>query len=209
MTELLLIRHGLPVDGSLEPSLGDEGQKQAERMAAWLATQAIDGIATSPLLRARQTAAPAEALLGIDAVVVPDLREWVRDGPPPLYHALENIPAADPRSMALAEGRFEDFVPPFDWDAFRQQAASALDEICRRWPGGRVAAFSHGGTINTLLAGVLGTQDLFWFIPGYTSVSRVERLASGRTVIRSVNEQPGPPAAPLRVAAAAAAQMSR
>ncbi len=49
-------------------------------------------------------------------------------------------------------------------------------------------AVSHGGIINAILAGVIGTPDLFWFNPGYTSVSRVEKLRSGRVVVHSANE---------------------
>jgi len=55
-------------------------------------------------------------------------------------------------------------------------------------PAGRVAAVCHGGILNAMLGGILGIDHVFWFSPGYTSVSRLARFASGRTVVRSINE---------------------
>ena len=94
----------------------------------------------------------------------------------------------DPRAIALAEGRYDDFVPSLDRDAFRARVARALDEVFDRWPVGRVAAVCHGGMLNAAIGGVLGIPGLFWCNPGYTSVSRLRRLPSGRTVVVSVNE---------------------
>jgi probable phosphoglycerate mutase len=190
VTEVLLVRHALPTHADRpghQPGLAAEGRRQADALAGWLAGP-IDGLAASPLARARATAAPLASRLGLDVHVIDDLREWERDGGSPAYTPLEDMAADDPRALALAQGRYADFVPPFDRDAFRRQARSALDAICERWPTGRVVAFSHAGLINTLLAGVLGMDDIFWFLADYTSVSRVERLSSGRTVVRSVNE---------------------
>lgn len=190
MTEVLLVRHALPThaDGpGHQPGLSAEGRRQADALAAGLAGP-IDALAASPLARARETAAPLATRLGLDVEIVDDLREWERDGGSPAYRPLEDMAADDPRAIALAEGRYADFVPPFDRDAFRRQARAALDAICERWPTGRVVAVSHAGLINTLLAGVLGMDDIFWFMADYTSVSRLERLASGRTVVRSINE---------------------
>lgn len=190
MTEVLLVRHALPTHADRpghQPGLSVEGRRQADVLAAWL-TGPIDGVAASPLRRARETAAPLARRLGLEVHTVDDLREWVRDGGSPAYTPLEDMPADDPRAIALAEGRYADFVPPFDRAAFRQQARSALDAICKRWPTGRVVAVSHAGLINTLIAGVLGMGDVFWFLADYTSVSRVQRLASGRTVVHSLNE---------------------
>ncbi|MBE4733385.1 MULTISPECIES: histidine phosphatase family protein [Streptomyces] len=187
MTELLLIRHGLPLAGVYDPGLSPEGIAQAERLAAWLRAEDIDGLYTSPFRRARETVAPLERLTGMTATVLDDLREWDTDVSHP-YTPPEQIGADDPRAAALAEGRYEDFVPELDWDAFRARAARAMDTILDAHPGGRVAAVCHGGITNTYLATLLGLPRMFWFHPGYTSICRVRRLPGGRIVPHSVNE---------------------
>ncbi|MER5428567.1 histidine phosphatase family protein [Streptomyces sp. NPDC002588] len=187
MTELLLIRHGLPLAGVFDPGLSPEGTAQAERLAVWLGHEGLDALYSSPLRRARETTAPLERLTGMTAAVLDDLREWDTDVSQP-YTPPEQIGTDDPRAAALAEGRFEDFVPDLDWDAFRARAARAMDTILDAHPGGRVAAVCHGGITNTYLATVLGLPRMFWFHPGYTSVSRVRRMPGGRIVLHSVNE---------------------
>lgn len=187
MTELLLIRHGLPMGGVFDPGLSPEGTAQAERLAAWLAHEDVDALYASPFRRARETAAPLERRTGMTATVLDDLREWDTDVSQP-YTPPEQIGSADPRGEALAEGRYEDFVPDLDWDAFRERAVRAMDGILDAHPVGRVAVVCHGGITNTYLATVLGLPTMFWFHPGYTSVSRVRRMPGGRIVLHSVNE---------------------
>ncbi|MCP2242363.1 histidine phosphatase family protein [Lentzea aerocolonigenes] len=187
MTELLLIRHGLPLAGVYDPGLSPEGTAQAERLAAWLVHEDIDALYTSPFRRARETVAPLERLTDMTATVLDDLREWDTDVSHP-YTPPEQINADDPKAAALAEGRYEDFVPDLDWDAFRARAVRAMNTILDTHSGGQVAAVCHGGITNTCLATVLGLPTMFWFHPGYTSVCRVRRLPGGRIVLHSVNE---------------------
>lgn len=187
MTELLLIRHGLPRAGEYDPGLSPQGTAQAERLAAWLAHEGLDALYTSPFQRARETAAPVERLTGLTATVLDDLREWDTDVTHP-YTPPEQIRADDPRSLALSEGRYEDFVPDLDWNAFRARARLGMQTILDAHPGQRVAVVCHGGITNTYLATVLGLPRMFWFHPDYTSVSRVRRMPGGRIVLHSVNE---------------------
>ncbi|WP_371673230.1 histidine phosphatase family protein [Streptomyces sp. NBC_00289] len=187
MTELLLVRHGLPLGGVFDPGLSPEGVVQAELLAPWLAHEGIDALYSSPLRRARETVAPLERLTGMTATVLEDLREWDTDVSQP-YTPPEQIRADDPRSVAMAEGRYEDFVPDLDWDAFRARAVGAMNTMLDAHPGRRIAAVCHGGITNTYLATVLGIPRMFWFHPGYTSISRVRRMPGGRLVLHSVNE---------------------
>ncbi len=75
--QLLLIRHGLPVrvehdDGTAaDPPLSDAGVDQAARLARWLAAESIDHIVASPLLRARETAAPLASDKGLEVEIEP------------------------------------------------------------------------------------------------------------------------------------------
>ena len=189
MTELLLIRHALPVSGVEAPGLSEEGIEQARRLGTWLKGADVDVLVASPMRRAVETAQIAAEQMGreIDGIV-DDLREWDTDLPPQAYLPVEAMGPMDPRAIAIAEGRYDDFVPDLDRDAFRARVARALDEVVARWPVGRVAAVCHGGTLNAAIGTVLGVPALFWVNPGYTSVSRLRRLPGGRTVVLSVNE---------------------
>jgi probable phosphoglycerate mutase len=189
VTELLLLRHALPVSGHADPALTDEGRAQAERVAQWLTGTGIDAIVTSPLRRARETAAPIEAALGLTAEVVDDLREWELDDPHQVYDALEDMAADDPRLLAVAEGRYDDFVPELDTVAFQARTVSAIEHVFATHPhSDRVLVSTHGGFISAYLADLIGARQVMWFNADYTGISRVLRLPSGRVVVRSVNE---------------------
>lgn len=189
MTELLLVRHALPVGGVMDPDLSETGVAQAEMLADWLRGERIDAVYTSPYRRALSTAAPVEQRLGLRAQVVEDLREWDQEvSSPQVYTPLEEFDPADPRAIAIAEGRYEDFVPELDLPAFRDRAQRAVDSLFAAHRSGRIVAVSHGGVINAYLAVILESPKLFWFNPGYTSISRVRRTPSGTVVVEAVNE---------------------
>src|SRR5579871_5535577 len=88
-TEVLLIRHGdaLPdaaevvLDGKYDSqSLSALGRRQAQALAERLRDAGIDAIFSSPIPRARQTAAPLAEILELEILEDRDLRE-VRLGP--------------------------------------------------------------------------------------------------------------------------------
>jgi probable phosphoglycerate mutase len=189
MTELLLVRHGMPVSGDTSPGLSEEGAAQACRLGAWLKREDVDALVTSPMRRARETAALLAGEMGreVDAVV-DDLREWDTDLPPAPYTAIEEMGPSSPRARAIAEGRYDDFVPELDREAFRRRVAGCLAELFERWPVGRLVAVGHGGAINAMVGGVLQIPALFWHNPGYTSVTRLRQMPGGRVVVLSVNE---------------------
>lgn len=189
MTELLVIRHGLPTSGELHPGLNEEGREQARRLGAWLRHEPVDLLVTSPMRRARETADLIAA--GTDHPVdevIDDLREWDTDIAAAPYVAVEDLGADSPRGWAMAQGRYDDFVPELDVAAFRGRAAGVLEHLMTVAPGARVAAVCHGGILNAMIGGVLGIPSLFWVNPGYTSVSRLLRMPGGRTVVASVND---------------------
>jgi 2,3-bisphosphoglycerate-dependent phosphoglycerate mutase len=190
ITQLLLVRHGLP-RRERDPGLSEVGHAQAKALATWLHPENIDAIVSSPMPRARETAVPSADELGLAIRTLDDLREWDTDinAGADVYVPVEEFSDDDPRSIALAEGRFEDFVPELDTDAFIRRACAAVDQIIASVPrGSRVLVTCHGGVINTVLGRALGIPQVFWFNPGYTSVSRIESLPNGRIVVRSVNE---------------------
>ncbi|HEX7134961.1 MAG TPA: histidine phosphatase family protein [Iamia sp.] len=187
--ELLLIRHALPVriegaGGPADPPLSAEGHAQAAALAAvW--SGAVDAVWASPLLRARETAAPLAAALGVEVAIDDDLAEMDRDAD--AYIPLEEL-RQDPTAWAEA---VEAWVGPGGEALradFRRRVVAAVDRIVAAHRGQRVAVVCHGGTINAALAEVLGLGQQLFFEPGYTSVSRVLASAAGARQLQSVNE---------------------
>jgi broad specificity phosphatase PhoE len=191
--ELLLIRHAEPVriasgeaDGPADPGLTERGADQARRLAAWLAVDGVDAIMTSPLRRARETAAPLGELLGLEPVVVDGLSEY--DAHSDEYIPIEELrELKDERWQATIEGRWAD-VGGVDPREFQQRVVPAVDDLIARHAGRTVAAFSHGGVVNVYLAHILGIDRLLWFHPEYTSISRVHAARSGPRSVATVNE---------------------
>jgi probable phosphoglycerate mutase len=188
--ELLLIRHALPVrlsrdDGSAaDPQLSSVGRRQVERLAAWLESEHLDAIYTSPLRRARETASPLAAMRGLAPVVEPGVVEF--DHQSSSYVPLEEIKATDyERWRALVDGGLYAGV---DLPAFRRSVSAALERIIAAHPGGRVAVACHGGVINAWTAEVLGVAHLFVFEPAYTGISRFLAAGSGERSVMSLNE---------------------
>ena len=193
MTELILVRHSQPYGGVDDPGLTPWGLQLADRAAAWLAHDSVDVLLASPMRRAQETAAPIAAALKLAVNTFDGLLEWEAIPKRPIYVPLDEFPADHPALLAMVEGRYPDFVPPFDHQKFRNTARATLDEIFERWPVERIVAVCHGGVINALLTAVieesLGSTDGFFFVyPAYTSMSVVERMPNGRTVLRAIND---------------------
>jgi len=192
--ELVLVRHAEPVrtpagsvTGPADPGLTPLGLEQAERLAAWLASEPIDVVLSSPMRRARETAEPIAAALGIDVEIVDGLIEY--DSTSADYIPTEELQATnDPRWLAMVEGRWEELgADPAH--VFKARVALCVDEIVDRFPGRRVVAVCHGGVVNCALASILEIDRYLWFEPYYTSISRVIASRSGVRSVVSLNER--------------------
>jgi broad specificity phosphatase PhoE len=191
--ELLLVRHAEPVRvaagevaGPADPGLTSRGAEQARRLASWLAAEGVDAIVTSPLRRARETAAPLAEVTGLAPTIVDGISEY--DAHSDEYIPIEELrELKDERWQATIEGRWAD-VGGVDPAAFQAQVVPSIDELITRNAGKRVVAFAHGGVVNVYLAHVLGIQRLLWFHPEYTSISRVHASREGARSVASVNE---------------------
>ena len=182
--ELVLVRHALPVrvdegqvDGPADPHLAPAGRAQAEALAAWLAVEHLDAIWSSPMRRARETAAPLADALGLPVRIDERLAEYDRHATS--YIPLEELKAAgDPRWNEVPERPEE----------FQAHVVAAMEDIVATHPRQRVAVVCHGGVINAYAAHVLGLADPLFFLPGYTSVSRVLAASTGERSIGTLNE---------------------
>ncbi|MEY2568082.1 MAG: hypothetical protein QOE35_2611 [Actinomycetota bacterium] len=188
--ELLLIRHAEPVrivdaDGPADPPLQERGRRQAELLGAWLSTEPLDTIWSSPLRRARETAAAVASHHGLEAVIDDELAEFDKEATS--YIPYEELKATrDERFLAMTEGRLEDF--DVDPKVFQAGIVAAIERVIDANPGRVAGVVCHGGVINAYLAAVLGIDRLLFFEPGYTSISRVAASRAGARSVVSLNE---------------------
>ena len=187
---LLLIRHAEPVrivdaDGPADPPLVGRGQVQAELLGEWLSTESLDGIWSSPLRRARETAAAVATHHGLELVIDEELAEFDKEASS--YIPYEELKATrDERFLAMVEGRLEDY--DVDPATFQAGVVAAIERVIEANPGCTVGVVCHGGVINAYLAHVLGIDRLLFFEPGYTSISRVAASRGGHRSVVSLNE---------------------
>jgi probable phosphoglycerate mutase len=191
--EIAFVRHAEPVrtpagavDGPADPGLTELGFEQSRRLADWLACEPVDAVLSSPMRRARETAAPVAAALGLTVEIVDGLVEY--DSTSDDYIPMDELQASgDPRWLAMVEGRWEDFgADPAP--VFKARVAQTVDDIIDRFPGRRVVAVCHGGVVNCALATILDIDRFLWFEPKYTSISRVVASRSGVRSLATLNE---------------------
>jgi probable phosphoglycerate mutase len=184
--ELILVRHARPervvnTDTPADPALTELGHRQARALAGWMAGEPCDALYSSPMQRARQTAAPLGVLLGVDPVVEEGVREY--DELAPAYIPMEELKADREAYQAwLVEHHAT------DWEDFRYEVVETLERICAEHRGQRVVVVCHGGVINIWASHVLGLGDRMFFEPYYTSVNRFLAASSGERSILSLNE---------------------
>lgn len=189
--DLLLIRHALPVrvegaDGPADPPLSPVGHRQSRALVDWLAPEPLDALYVSPMARARETATPLAAHRGLPAVVTEGVAEFDRDADS--YVPMEELKAAnDPRWQEIVDGGYfgDGELTP---EAFQATVVESVEAIIDDNPGGVAAVVCHGGVINAYLAHVLGIDELLFFEPAYTSISRVRASRRGHRMVVSVNE---------------------
>ena len=188
--ELLLIRHALPlrvelVEGPADPELAPEGWTQAGRLAAWLASESLDAVYSSPLRRAVQTAEPLAEVTGLDVHIVDGLAEWDRQASS--YIPIEELRAVDdPVWKSLATGALHELG--VDGPSFQGRVVTTMAGIVAAHPGQSVAVVCHGGVLNAYLANVLGLDRILFFQPDYTCINRVRVSSSGVRSLRTLNE---------------------
>ena len=189
VVELILVRHGLPVrkentDGPADPELSIDGHAQAALFAAYMMSEHVDAIYSSPLRRAVQTAEPLSAAIGIDPILVPGIAEW--DQHSNEYIPVEELKAAnDPRWLEMAKGGFSSDEIPED---FHNRVLESIEGIIDKHRGDTVVVTCHGGVINDYLSHILGIANSQFFYPNYTSIHRIAAASSGHRSVLSINE---------------------
>jgi probable phosphoglycerate mutase len=163
VTHLILTRHGETdwhaenrYAGASDIPLAPRGREQAEALARWAATAELDAIWTSPLARARETAAPAARVTGLTPCVDPRLREI------DFGQGEGKTPAEMERLFpeALAAYRSDPVAHPLpggeDPRAAAARAVACLQDIARAHPARRVLVVAHNTLLRLALCQLLG-----------------------------------------------------
>ncbi|MEN9506458.1 MAG: hypothetical protein RI958_2384 [Actinomycetota bacterium] len=195
---MLLVRHGqTPTTGRLLPGrasglhLAETGVAQAERAAERIAQlPRVDAIYTSPLERARETAAPIGRAAGLKVQVDRGLLECdFGDWTGAELKKLMKLPEWS--SVQRAPSTFT-FPGGESFTAMQSRMVGAIDRLRARHPGGVVVCVSHADPIKAAVAHALGTHiDLFQrIVIGTCSISAIA-YGSGAPVVLTVNSTGG------------------
>ncbi|HEY5663080.1 MAG TPA: MSMEG_4193 family putative phosphomutase [Ilumatobacter sp.] len=198
-TTVLLVRHGqTPTTGKLLPGrapglhLAEAGVRQAERAGERIAELArVDAIYCSPLERARETAAPIGAAIGMRPKVDRGLLECdFGDWTGAELAALMKLP--EWRTVQKAPSTFR-FPNGESFTEMQVRIVGALDRLRAAHPGGVIVCVSHADPIKAAMAHALGTHiDLFQRIVISTcSISAIAWSTDGPIAL-TVNSTGGP-----------------
>jgi probable phosphoglycerate mutase len=201
--ELVLIRHGQPEwvrDGLnvVDPPLTELGHRQAAALAGVMANHELDEVLVSPLLRARQTAAPMLEALGRDE----DIDMWLEEIRDPKWHGTPAERAAEAyrelssrapadRWRGLTGGEdIREFVERIRLGAekfLQERGVHRMEGDLPVWhiaePGRRIALVAHAGTNTIVICHLLGLPPTPWewerMVLRHASISRLEAIPVG------------------------------
>ena len=199
-TNVLLIRHGQSrgnaerrFGGHTATPLSARGYRQAELTARTLKSESLTAIYSSDLARAIETARPLSKLTGLQVHSTNAFRErsvGVMEG-----LTFEAAAQQHPEQYAaLLRRDFEHVLT--GGESYRQlldRAREKLDEIIEQNRGGKIAVFSHTGTICILalhLMGALDSPELkpVWISSANCGITRFELRDDGFVRVLNVND---------------------
>lgn len=164
--ELILVRHGESegnrdkmFTGHGPSALTERGQRQADAVAAALASPRPDAVYVSDLRRAMMTAEALCARVGVTPVVTAEIRE--RDMGDFVGVRFEDLQATMPDAWRALADRDPDFRPP-NGESHRETAARVgrfLDGLRARHADGRVVVVSHGVAMHHMVRHLLGLHE--------------------------------------------------
>ncbi|MBA3288168.1 MAG: MSMEG_4193 family putative phosphomutase [Acidimicrobiia bacterium] len=198
VTTILLVRHGqTPTTGKVLPGravglhLSDAGRQQAERAAGRIGELSnVEAVYTSPLERARETAAPIGKVAGHRpaterGLIECDFGEWTGASLRRLMRKKEWA------TVQRAPSTFR-FPGGESFTEMQHRMVTTLDRLRAAHPGGTIVCVSHADPIKAALAHALGTHlDLFQRIVINTcAVSVVMWSPYGPTVLATNSTGP-------------------
>jgi broad specificity phosphatase PhoE len=199
-TRVLLIRHGQSegnaegrFGGHTSTPLSPRGRLQAEATAQALSSENLTAIYSSDLPRAVETAMPLARLSNLDVELTDAFRErsvGVMEG-----LTFEEAAAQHPDQYAALIRRDFDQVL-LGGESYRQmldRASRRLDQAIGQHRGGRIALFSHTGTICILALHLMGALDApelrpVWIATANCGITRFELRTDGFVRVLAIND---------------------
>ena len=199
-TEVLLVRHGASVpavpgvdfplvDGHGDPPLADDGLAQAQLVAERLVGTQVDGLFVTTLTRTKQTAAPLAARLGVEPVVVPELREvFLGDWEGGTFRI--KVAHEDPVALRMLEEERWDVIPGAESsEDFAARVRKGVEEVATAVGPDRVAvAVVHGGVIGEACRQATASRGFAFTHADNCSITRIVVLPDGRWLLRGFND---------------------
>ncbi len=177
MAKIYMVRHGKAQAGfgeSMDPGLDALGRSQAEAVAERLVTLGPIEILTSPLARARETAAPLAKAWKIE----PDIEHAVAEIPSPKGVTLEERVTWLRKLMA---GSWRDVSP--ELAAWREACIATVAAIPQD-----IVIFSHYVALNVIAGAALGDDRVVVFSPDNCSVTVFETDGTTLRLVEKGNE---------------------
>jgi len=199
-TFITLVRHGqtepadpnnpfpLCDDGHGDPSLTPLGYKQAAAAGGALASESIDHIYVSSLIRTHQTAAPLVAATGIKPKVERDLREvFLGDWEGGLFR--KKAEEGHPAVAAFRDSGDWGNIPGAETnDQLIGRTSAAINAIHQSHPGEHVVCFVHGGVVAALFAYGAKTAMTHFGGTDNCGIHRLAIVEENRWLLRSFND---------------------
>jgi probable phosphoglycerate mutase len=147
--------HGNRYTGSTDLPIDEVGHRQAQCLKEWAEDFAPDALWSSPMLRARQTAAPAAEALGLTVMVDERLREV--DFGSAEGKRLGELPPSVARAFELdpVGGHFPGGEDPA---AAADRVEQAFHQLGRDHLGQKVLVVAHNTLIRLVVCRVLGLE---------------------------------------------------
>jgi alpha-ribazole phosphatase len=173
---ILFVRHG-ETDanrkrlalGRADPPLTERGAEQAGALAARLGTERVHEVRSSPLRRARETAAPIAAALGLEVVVDERLIELD-------YGEWDTSSFADLPADELARWRSDPTFAPPGGESLRAVTGRVADFCTELLEGPHAVAVSHVSPIKAAVTWALGATELLgWRM--FLDLASITRIA--------------------------------
>jgi probable phosphoglycerate mutase len=199
-THVLLIRHGQSqgnaegrFGGHTDTPLSARGRAEARRTAHALAAESFSAIVCSDLARAIETASPLALITKLQLHTAEAFRErsvGVMEGLT-FEEAAEQHPE---QYAALLRRDFEHVL--LGGESYRQtldRGSKKLDELVEQYKGGRIAIFTHTGTICILALHIMGALDApelkpVWIASRNCGISRFELRDDGFVRVLAIND---------------------
>ncbi len=196
MTRVYLVRHGTTewnreeiFRGRVDCGLNETGRAEAAAVAGYFEGVKMDGIYTSPLARAAETAAAIAVGRGMEVVPDPafidlDFGEWqghplkeVREKYPEMYRAWRERP----QEVTFPGGE--------NLHQVRERAWEGLLRVARENPDRTVVIVSHRVITKVLICAALGLDNShFWQIKQDTTAINCLEYARGMFIVSLLND---------------------